>query len=181
MSRWSISIVAWAAAFVAVAVSSDRIVASQSGASSSRSTVAQSPEPADADSGAAKATVDKYCLTCHSSRSKAGGFIVDTADVVHVSTSPELWEKVVRKLRDGAMPPPGAPRPDKSGYAQLAGYFEKRLDAAPSNPGHPVARRLNRVLTNDPGIGVARHADAGYEEAIETAREKRIKMPSAGG
>ena len=43
------------------------------------------------------------------------------------------------------------------------------------------ARRLNRVLTNDPGIGVARHADAGYEEAIETAREKRIKMPSAGG
>ncbi len=43
------------------------------------------------------------------------------------------------------------------------------------------ARRLNRVLTNDPGIGVARHADAGYEDAIETAREKRIKIPSADG
>lgn len=37
-------------------------------------------------------------------------------------------------------------------------------------------RRLNRVLTNDPGIGVARHVDAGYEEAIQTAREKRIKI-----
>ena len=39
------------------------------------------------------------------------------------------------------------------------------------------ARRLNRVLTNDPGIGVARHVDAGYEEAIQTAREKGIKLP----
>ena len=38
------------------------------------------------------------------------------------------------------------------------------------------ARRLNRVLTNDPGIGVARHVDAGYEEAIRTAREKGIKI-----
>jgi urocanate hydratase len=39
------------------------------------------------------------------------------------------------------------------------------------------SRRLNRVLTNDPGIGVARHVDAGYEEAKETAREKGIKIP----
>jgi urocanate hydratase len=39
------------------------------------------------------------------------------------------------------------------------------------------ARRLNRVLTNDPGIGVARHVDAGYEEAKETAEEKGIKIP----
>jgi urocanate hydratase len=39
-------------------------------------------------------------------------------------------------------------------------------------------RRLNRVLTNDPGIGVARHVDAGYDEAKETAREKGIHIPS---
>jgi urocanate hydratase len=37
--------------------------------------------------------------------------------------------------------------------------------------------RIQRVLTNDPGIGVARHADAGYEKAIEVAREKGIKIP----
>jgi len=42
------------------------------------------------------------------------------------------------------------------------------------------ARRLNRVLTNDPGIGVVRHVDAGYPEAGETAREKGIKIPGAG-
>lgn len=40
-----------------------------------------------------------------------------------------------------------------------------------------AAKRLNRVLTNDPGIGVARHVDAGYEAAEKTAREKDIKIP----
>ena len=44
--------------------------------------------------------------------------------------------------------------------------------------GSPEAeRRLNRVLTNDPGLGVARHVDAGYEEAAETARNKGLKIP----
>jgi urocanate hydratase len=40
-----------------------------------------------------------------------------------------------------------------------------------------AAKRLNRVLTNDPGLGVARHVDAGYEEAANTAREKQINIP----
>ena len=40
-----------------------------------------------------------------------------------------------------------------------------------------AARRLNRVLTNDPGLGVARHVDAGYEEAEQTARDKEINIP----
>jgi urocanate hydratase len=44
-----------------------------------------------------------------------------------------------------------------------------------------AARRLNRVLTNDPGLGVARHVDAGYESAEETALEKGIKIPMLRG
>ncbi len=40
-----------------------------------------------------------------------------------------------------------------------------------------MARRIERVLTNDPGIGIARHADAGYEEAIEFAERKGVKVP----
>jgi len=44
-----------------------------------------------------------------------------------------------------------------------------------------AGKRLERVLTNDPGIGVARHADAGYPEAIETARRHHIRLPMAGG
>ena len=43
-----------------------------------------------------------------------------------------------------------------------------------------AAKRLNRVLTNDPGLGVARHVDAGYEEAERTAREKEINIPLLG-
>jgi urocanate hydratase len=42
---------------------------------------------------------------------------------------------------------------------------------------HEAAERLERVLTTDPGTGVMRHADAGYEDAIETAREQGIKIP----
>ena len=40
-----------------------------------------------------------------------------------------------------------------------------------------AAARLERVLTTDPGLGVVRHADAGYERAIDTAREKGVRMP----
>jgi urocanate hydratase len=44
-----------------------------------------------------------------------------------------------------------------------------------------MARRLERVLTNDPGIGVARHADAGYQDARETARAQGIRLPMLDG
>ena len=40
-----------------------------------------------------------------------------------------------------------------------------------------AARRLKRVLTNDPALGVYRHADAGYEAAVRCAREEGLKMP----
>ncbi len=40
-----------------------------------------------------------------------------------------------------------------------------------------MKKRLNRVLTNDPGLGVARHADAGYEKAIQIAKERNLKIP----
>ena len=40
-----------------------------------------------------------------------------------------------------------------------------------------MRERLQRVLTNDPGMGVARHADAGYETAIETARREDVPLP----
>jgi urocanate hydratase len=40
-----------------------------------------------------------------------------------------------------------------------------------------AARKLERVLTNDPGSGVIRHADAGYERAIEVADQRGIRIP----
>jgi urocanate hydratase len=43
-----------------------------------------------------------------------------------------------------------------------------------------AAKRVARVLWNDPATGVARHADAGYAEAIECARENGLKLPMVG-
>ncbi|HEX8423328.1 MAG TPA: urocanate hydratase, partial [Pyrinomonadaceae bacterium] len=57
------------------------------------------------------------------------------------------------------------------GYSLHAG----QVSVADGTP--EASRRLNRVLTNDPGLGVARHVDAGYEEAEETARTKGINVP----
>ena len=42
---------------------------------------------------------------------------------------------------------------------------------------HGAAERIQRVLTSDPGMGVARHVDAGYEKAQQTARERGVKIP----
>ena len=61
------------------------------------------------------------------------------------------------------------------GYSLHAG----QVSVADGTP--EAARRLNRVLTNDPGLGVARHVDAGYEEAEQTAREKGLKIPMLRG
>ncbi len=55
--------------------------------------------------------LDKYCVTCHNQRLKTAGLTLDTADVSNVAGNAEVWEKVIRKLRAGAMPP-GAARPD---------------------------------------------------------------------
>ena len=44
--------------------------------------------------------------------------------------------------------------------------------------GDSHIERLNRVLTNDPGLGVARHYDAGYSKAIKVAKERNLNIPS---
>jgi len=57
------------------------------------------------------------------------------------------------------------------GYSQHAGQVTV------ADGTDEMARRIERVLTNDPGIGVARHVDAGYEEAKKFAEEKDVKIP----
>jgi urocanate hydratase len=61
------------------------------------------------------------------------------------------------------------------GYSQHAGMV------VVADGTETTGRRLERVLTTDPGIGVIRHADAGYPRAIEVAREKGIRMPMDPG
>ena len=44
-----------------------------------------------------------------------------------------------------------------------------------------AARRIERVLTSDPGMGVLRHVDAGYDEAVDVARARGVKIPGVTG
>ena len=95
-----------------------------------------------------RAVVQRYCQTCHNARLKTGGLALDQLDVDHPDRDPQSWEKVVRKLRTGMMPPAGAPRPDRPTLDRLAASVETALDRAAAvspNPGAPVLHRLNRA------------------------------------
>jgi hypothetical protein len=95
-----------------------------------------------------KATVDKYCTTCHSNESRTADLSLQDLDLSKAPTAAETWEKVIRKLRVGAMPPQGVPRPDKATTDGLASFLETSLDrayAANPNPGRASMHRLNRA------------------------------------
>jgi len=96
-----------------------------------------------------RALINQYCVACHNDRAKTGGLALDTVDVDRTGQNPEIWEKVVRKLRARTMPPSGAARPDENGYNGLVAYLETSLDrlaAAAPNPGRTdTFQRLNRT------------------------------------
>ena len=86
-------------------------------------TAARQPSRASASGPATerhKAVLQQYCVSCHSARIQTAGLALDRLDIDNVPAHAETWEKVVRKLRTGAMPPPGLPRPDEATYKSLA-------------------------------------------------------------
>jgi mono/diheme cytochrome c family protein len=90
--------------------------------------------------------IDKYCVTCHNQRLKTGGLTLDTLDISKVPAQAEVWEKVIRKLRAGTMPPAGMPRPDAAAYKELTVWLEKQIDqSAEPYAGRPILHRLNRT------------------------------------
>jgi cytochrome c5 len=121
-----------------------------------------SPQPAVAKLAATQAAavpaplatprevLDRYCVGCHNTRVKnaPGGITLDNSDLSRIAEDPEKWERVVRRLRAGTMPPQPARRPDGPTYERVASFLESGLDeaahAAP-NPGRPLLHRLNRA------------------------------------
>ena len=108
---------------------------------------AQQPAPQSASSH--RQTLDRYCVTCHNQRLVTAGLKLDDADVANPGTGAEIWEKVVRKLRTGMMPPPNMPQPSMDDRVALLSWLETSLDkaaAAKPNPGRTeTLRRLNRT------------------------------------
>ena len=94
------------------------------------------------------AVMQKYCATCHNDKVKAGGLVLSTLDVTNLSKDADKWEKVVRKVRTGTMPPAGRPRPDKATADSLVAWLETELDRGAfehPNPGVRALQRLNRA------------------------------------
>ena len=92
------------------------------------------------------AAITQYCVTCHNQRTQTGGLSLENLDTASIPAHAEVWEKVVRKLRTGAMPPLGVRRPDRATYDQLITSLETALDKDPVVPGRPpIFHRLNRA------------------------------------
>ncbi len=115
---------------------------------------AQEPEALAPGSQVAahEALLQRYCLTCHNERLAARGTVpvaLSTADLADVPGNADVWEKVIRKLRTGSMPPAGRPRPDVEASDGLAAWLETEIDrvaAAHPNPGRTEPlHRLNRT------------------------------------
>jgi hypothetical protein len=97
--------------------------------------------------------ISEHCIRCHNSTDQSAaalyaGLFFDQVDVRHVAENPETWEKVVRKLGAGMMPPASEARPDPAAQTQFLGYLERELDTharAEPNPGRPALHRVNRT------------------------------------
>jgi hypothetical protein len=113
---------------------------------------AHAPNPlrtrAAPDPVAQTALVRQYCVTCHNDRGRAGGLSLAAFDAARVVEEAPLGEKMIRKLRAGMMPPPGAKRPDGDALLALAAGLEERIDRAAAlnpNPGFRPFQRMNRA------------------------------------
>jgi cytochrome c551/c552 len=93
------------------------------------------------------AFLNQYCVNCHNEKAKTAGLMLDKLDLQHPGDNAETWEKVIRKLRAGMMPPSGVRRPDRGVIDAFTSGLEGKLDqaaAAKPNPGKTALHRLNR-------------------------------------
>jgi len=121
-------------------------VQTSASSSQSSSTPAATPSPI-------KSVVDTYCVSCHNDKLRTSGLSLEGVDTTRPAANAEVWERVVTKLRAGAMPPAGRPRPDAKTYQTTTSWLENELDRAwlaTPNPGRISAvQRLNRTEYNN--------------------------------
>ena len=97
------------------------------------------------------ALIQQYCVRCHNDRVKVGGMTLASFDVAKADESAPLAEKMIRRLRAGMMPPPGARRPTRADINALVRALEGRVDQVASvrpNPGRRPFQRLNQPEYN---------------------------------
>src|SRR5215813_3216454 len=92
-------------------------------------------------------TIQTYCFVCHNKDVRAGNLLLDQLGAASVREQPEIFEKVVRKLRGRQMPPPGFLQPPQQEVDALIGWLESTLDESSKarSAGHVPVQRLNRI------------------------------------
>lgn len=130
MKSWAVVALGAVASSLSVTIASDQVQASQ----------APSPAPQSA-------LLAKYCVTCHNQKLRTAELTLDTVDVGNVAPHADIWEKVLRKVRTGEMPPASRPRPDSASIQSFVSFLESSLDRVAEttpNPGRVAVHRLNR-------------------------------------
>lgn len=94
------------------------------------------------------AILESYCQDCHNFEDYSGSIAFDIMSRDELLQDNEVWEKAVRRIRTGLMPPAGEPRPPRAEFARFVSGLENMLDhqqAEQPNPGHEGLARLNRA------------------------------------
>ena len=116
---------------------------------SAATALAPARETFGAEPASLRATVGTFCLGCHDGDEAKGGLNLAPVVSEDVGRHPQVWEKVVRRLRGRQMPPAGRKRPDEDTYASVVSQLETALDRAAAerpNPGRTdTIRRLTRT------------------------------------
>lgn len=110
--------------------------------------LAISPAHAQQTAQSQSALVKQYCVGCHNQKVSTAGVSLEGLDLSKVDDHASVWERVLRKVRSGQMPPIGLPHPDAAAAASFTKLLENSLDqaaAANPNPGRPAVHRLNRA------------------------------------
>jgi hypothetical protein len=153
------------------------------------SQAAPPPKEASNAAGAESAFLTQYCFGCHNQRARMAGLALDTLDLSQAGTDAETWEKVVKKIRTGMMPPSGARRPERAALDGFATQLERRLDRAADPRAAlvtPALHRLNRteyanairdLLALDVDVNVLLPAD-GSSQGFDNLAEALAVSPS---
>jgi mono/diheme cytochrome c family protein len=132
----------WAAAAVWLAVFPGQL-----------SLTGQGPAPEQAYQEQVRPYLKRYCVACHNARLKTAGVAVDQlTNAASIEAHGGDWEKILRKMRTGEMPPPGAPRAGVEvthAIVALVGAELDRVAALKPDPGRVTVHRLNRAEYNN--------------------------------
>jgi hypothetical protein len=135
---WKVAAASCATLICTVAGSAAAKPSSQAGSSSTPVTTAP-PPPGHWN------VLGKYCTECHNTADWAGGIAFDALSTDDLASDAETWEKAIRKLETGMMPPPGKPRPTRAVLETFAGELATRLDKASAGHPYPGTKSLHRL------------------------------------